>query len=97
MNTFRLVLSILLAQALCGCFSRASNNDFVVVATYSVKPEYAADGARLIAILKAHHIEAVCPQSAGVSVDVPASQATEARKLISEAIAKEHLRVQVSP
>jgi hypothetical protein len=71
--------------------------ELVAVAYYSPRPEFHADGDRLFAILKAHEIFAISAESASIAINVPVNQAAEARKLISEAIAKEKLRVTIIP
>ena len=75
----------------------AADTDFVGVAYYSPRPEYKADAARVIAILREHKITVVTTESASAQINIPANQAAEARALIAEAVEKEKLRIKVLP
>ena len=83
----------LLAAAPC---SRAGEPRFVPIASWQNSPEVnAKDGSRAFTILREHKIEGVAPGSAGVTLNVRETQASEARKLLAKAIVSEGLRIEL--
>jgi hypothetical protein len=74
--------------------SRANEPKWVPTASWPNNPEAnEKQGNRAFAILREHHIQAVAVATAGVTLNVDETQATEARKLLAKAIAAENLRI----
>jgi len=76
------------------CFSLAADDSYVPVADYW-NTDTARDtvGARVVAILHEHKIDSVETETGGVTFDVPASRADEARQILAKAIKSEGLHL----
>jgi hypothetical protein len=74
--------------------SRASEPQWVPTASWPNSPEAnEKQGHRAFTILREHNIQAVAVASAGVTLNVGDTQASEARKLLAKAIIAENLRI----
>ncbi len=74
--------------------SRATEPNWVPTASWPNNPEAnEKQGTRAFTILREHNIQAVAVASAGVTLNVGETQATEARKLLAKAIIAENLRI----
>jgi len=74
--------------------SRAAEPKWVPTASWPNNPEAnEKQGTRAFAILREHNIQAVAVATAGVTLNVDETQATEARKLLAKAIVAENLQI----
>ena len=74
--------------------SRATEPKWVPTASWPNSPEpNEKQGTRAFTILRQHNIQAVAVATAGVTLNVDETQATEARKLLAKAIVAENLRI----
>lgn len=90
-----LVLSIGLLALLNSACAQSSAQSSVPVAVWANDAAHEAASARLIELLRAQHPVVTC--SAGCTLSVDAHLSAEARTIIGEAIAREHLDVSVEP
>lgn len=74
--------------------SRATEPKWVPTASWPNSPEAnKKQGHRAFTILHEHNIQAVAVATAGVTLNVDETQATEARKLLAQAIVAENLQI----
>lgn len=74
--------------------SRATEPKWVPTASWPNSPEAnEKQGHRAFTILREHNIQAVAVATAGVTLNVDETQATEARKLLAQAIVAENLQI----
>jgi hypothetical protein len=74
--------------------SPANEPKWVPTASWPNNPEATEkQGTRAFTILHEHNIQAVAVATAGVTLNVDETQATEARKLLAKAIVAENLRI----
>ncbi len=74
--------------------SRATEPNWVPTASWPNNPEAnEKQGTRAFTILREHNIQAVAVATAGVTLNVDQTQATEARKLLAKAIVAENLQI----
>lgn len=74
--------------------SRATEPNWVPTASWPNNPEAnEKQGTRAFTILRQHNIQAVAVATAGVTLNVGETQATEARKLLAKAIVAENLQI----
>lgn len=74
--------------------SRATEPNWVPTASWPNSPEAnEKQGHRAFSILRKHNIQAVAVATAGVTLNVDETQATEARKLLAKAIVAENLQI----
>ena len=74
--------------------SRATEPKWVPTASWPNSPEAnEKQGQRTFTILREHNIQAVAVATAGVTLNVDETQATEARKLLAKAIVAENLQI----
>jgi len=74
--------------------SRATEPNWVPTASWPNSPEATEkQGTCAFAILREHNIQAVAVATAGVTLNVGGTQASEARKLLAKAIVAENLQI----
>ena len=74
--------------------SRATEPNWVPTASWPNSPEAnEKQGHRAFTILREHNIQAVAVATAGVTLNVDETQATEARKFLAKAIVAENLQI----